>query len=86
MVNIYGPYSDRASFWEDLVSVDICSDHFLVVGEYLNLNLSLWKGWGAHPMVEKKSGFFLSLIERAILVDIEHVKLSPTWINLKIGD
>jgi hypothetical protein len=32
VVNIYGPYSDRTSFWEDLVSAGIFHDPFLVAG------------------------------------------------------
>jgi hypothetical protein len=43
VVNIYGPYSDRASFWEDLVSVDVFRDPLLVVGGDLNFTLSLRK-------------------------------------------
>jgi hypothetical protein len=43
VVNIYGPYSDRASFWEDLVSAGIFRDPLLVAGGDLNFTLSLWE-------------------------------------------
>jgi len=52
----------------------------------MNPTLSLREVWGAHPRVNRQSGFFLSLLEKARLVDIEHVKLSPTWRNFKTGD
>jgi hypothetical protein len=32
VVNIYGPYSDRTSFWEELVSAGVFHDPLLVVG------------------------------------------------------
>ena len=39
-----------------------------------------------HPRADKQSGFFLFLLENSRLVDIEPVKLSPTWRNFKTGD
>ena len=32
VVNIYGPYFDRTSFWEDLISAGIFYDPLLVLG------------------------------------------------------
>jgi hypothetical protein len=51
-----------------------------------NFSLSLWEAYGVHPRADKQSGFFLSLLENSRLVDIEPMKLSPTWKNFKIGD
>jgi hypothetical protein len=52
----------------------------------LNFTLSLREVWGMHPREDKQSGFFLSLLEKARLVDIEPVKLSPTWRNFRTGN
>jgi hypothetical protein len=86
VVNIYGliligPPSGR--IWS---MQDFFSDPFLVVGGDLNLTLSLREVWGAHPRVDRKSVFFQSFFEKANLVDIEPVKLSPTWRNFRTGD
>jgi hypothetical protein len=86
VVNIYGPYSDRKSFWEDLVSTSVFCDPLLVAEHDLNFTLSLREVWGVHPMEEKKSDFFLCFLEKERLVDIEPVKLSPTWRNFRTGD
>jgi hypothetical protein len=39
-----------------------------------------------HPRADKQSNFFLSFLENSRLVDIEPVKLSPTWRNFRTGD
>jgi hypothetical protein len=62
MVNIDGPYSDRASFWEDLVSIGVFRDPLLVAGGDLNFTLSLQEVWGFHPRADKQSGFFSSFL------------------------
>jgi exonuclease III len=86
VVNIYGPYADRTSFWEDLVTTGFFRDPFLVVGGDLNITLSLREVWGAHPRADRKRLFFQAFFEKANLVDIEPVKLSPTWQNFRTGE
>jgi hypothetical protein len=39
-----------------------------------------------HPRADKQSRFFSSFLEKARLVDIEPVKLSPTWRNFRTGN
>jgi len=57
-----------------------------VVGEDLNLILSLKEVLGAHPREYKQSNFFLSFLENSRLMDIEPMNLSPTWRNFRTGD
>lgn len=85
VINIYGPYADRISFWEELKSVDIFSDPLCVIEGDVNFTLSLRQVWGSNPREEQQRGLFLSFIEEAKLVDIEPVKLSPTWRNYRTG-
>jgi hypothetical protein len=40
-INIYGPYVERVSFWENLKSVVFFRDPLLVIGGDLNFTLSL---------------------------------------------
>jgi hypothetical protein len=53
-----------------------------VVGGDFNLTLSLWEVWGSHPRADMKR-LFQDFFEKAKLVDIEPVKLSPTWRNFR---
>ena len=41
---------------------------------------------GCTPQGRQENNFFPILLEKASLVDIEPVKLSPTWKNFRIGD
>jgi hypothetical protein len=56
---------------------------FTLVGGDLNFTLSLREVWGENPRVDSQSGFFLSFMEKHHLVDIEPVKLMPTWHNFR---
>jgi hypothetical protein len=86
VVNIYGLYYDRDPFWEELSSLGVFFDAFLVVGGDLNFTLSLCEVWGVNPREDRQKGFFLSFMEKAHLVDIELVKLSPTWKKVRMED
>jgi exonuclease III len=49
VVNIYGLYSDRAPFWEELSSACVFANPLLVVGGDSNFTLSLREVWGVNP-------------------------------------
>jgi hypothetical protein len=78
VINIYGPYSDRVSFWEELKLAGVFSDPLLIVGGDLNFTLSLREIWGPNPREDRQRGFFSTLLESLKLVDLEPVKLAPT--------
>jgi len=40
ILNIYGPYRDRAGFWEQLVDCGLLQDGHLILGGDLNLTMS----------------------------------------------
>jgi hypothetical protein len=56
-----------------------------VVGGYLNFSLLLRDVWGDNPKEDHLRGFFLSFLEDLHLVDMEPIKLSPTWRNFITG-
>jgi hypothetical protein len=58
IVNIYGLYSDRAPFWEELSFASVFSDPLLVVGGNLDFTLSLREVWGVNPREDQHKGFF----------------------------
>jgi exonuclease III len=57
-INIYGPYSDRVQFWENLKSAGVFSDPLTVIGGDLNFTLSLREVWGSNPREDRHKGFF----------------------------
>jgi hypothetical protein len=54
-----------------------------VIGGDLNFTLSLREIWGPNPREDRHKGFFLSFLEEESLVNLEPVKLSPTWRNFR---
>ena len=78
-VNVYGPYSKSWQYWEGLAAIDILDSQFLLLKGYLNLTLSLSKVWGAHMTQDLLCNYFNIFFESHKLVDIEPLKLVPTW-------
>jgi hypothetical protein len=57
----------------------------LVIGNDLNFTLSHREIWGESLKFDTQRGFFLSLLSKHHLVDLESLKLVPTWQNHHIG-
>jgi hypothetical protein len=86
VLNVYGPYADRIPFWEDLASAGEFIDPLLVVGNDLNFTLSHREIWGESSKLDTQRGFFLSLLSKHHLVDLEPLKLVPTWQTTTQGE
>jgi len=50
LINCYGPYRDKETFWKTTEDIGLLCDHDLIVGGNLNLTLSDSKCWGTHRM------------------------------------
>jgi len=86
VVNIYGPYNNRAPFWEALFENPLLCGDSLVIGGDLNFSLGQSEVWGPHAHVDSLAGFFVqNLVEKGWL-DIEPLKLKPTWRNNRCGE
>jgi hypothetical protein len=86
VLNIYGPYTDRIPFWEDLKDAGAFNEPFTVVGGDLNFTLSSREVWGESSREDQQGGFFQSFLEKLHLVDLEPTKITPTWRNLRTGN
>jgi hypothetical protein len=62
-INIYGHYTKRVPFWEDLKYLSVFSDPLLVIGD-LNFTLYLREMWRPNSREDPKRGFFLSFLVR----------------------
>ena len=78
VVNVYGPYLNRAPFWDSLLQNPLVNGDSLVIGGDFNFSLGHNEVWGPRAQVDSLAGFFVQkLVERGLL-DIEPVKLKPT--------
>ena len=86
IMNIYGPNSGRAEFWNRLLS-SRCHrmDRFILAGD-LNLSLGEAETWGPNAMKDPLSDFFLRLIDEKGFIDLTPTHLKPTWSNKRVGD
>jgi hypothetical protein len=85
LINCYGPYSDREVFWEVIKRDGILNEHNLILGGNLNFTTSNREVWGAHARVDPLHLYFSQLIQVEGLVDVEPLKLLPTWRNGRGG-
>ena len=60
-INLYGPYSDREFFWNNLLGIDCFKCPYLVFGGDLNFSLGLSEIWGVNARVDALTDFFTNL-------------------------
>ena len=86
VINIYGPYQNRVPFWDSLFGNPLLCGEYLVLGGDLNFSLGQNEVWGPHAHVDSPAGYFVQNIVEKGWLDIEPVKLKPTWRNNRSGD
>jgi endonuclease/exonuclease/phosphatase family metal-dependent hydrolase len=85
VINCYGPYSDREVFWEAIKNEGIFKDQNLILGGDLNFTTSFREVWGEHARVDPLQPYFSKLLQEEGMVDVEPLKLQPTWRNGRRG-
>ena len=58
VLNIYGPFYDRKTFWERLESSGALDFPHLIIGGYLNLTLPRNEAWGKNTRLDSLGPFF----------------------------
>ena len=58
----------------------------MILGGDLNLTLSEKENWGTTTRQDILSGLFVALFESKELVNLQHLKLTPTWRNNRCGE
>ena len=74
VINVYGPYLNRAPFWDALLQDPLLRGDSVVVGGDLNFSLGQAKVWGPHARADLLSDFFTQKLVERDWLDIEHVK------------
>ena len=59
ILNVYGPYLNRADFWDSLLKMEIFDDRELVLGGDLNLSLGVSEVWGPKAFPDALANFFI---------------------------
>ena len=86
MFNVYGPYQNRVVFWDNLFSkYFFCHDRVIVGGD-LNFSLGTTEIWGPKAIPDPLSDFFKSHLIQRDLIDLDPIKLNPTWRNKRVGE
>jgi endonuclease/exonuclease/phosphatase family metal-dependent hydrolase len=85
LINYYGPYSDREVFWEAIKRDGLLKEQNVIMGGDLNFTTSSREMWGAHIRVDPLHLYFSQLIQGEGMVDVEPLKLLPTWQNGRGG-
>ena len=68
-INLYGHYSNREVFWNNLSGMECLKCPYLVFGGDLNFSLGLSKIWGVKARVDALTDFFINILEGIGIVD-----------------
>ena len=86
VINVYGSYLNRAPFWDSLLQNPLVNGDSLVLGGDFNFSLGHNEVWGPRARADSLTGFFVQKLVEKGLLDIELVKLRPTWRNNRSGE
>jgi hypothetical protein len=81
LINCYGPYADRQSFWNTIKNDGILKESNLILGNDLNFTISARETWGNNARSDPLDSYFNQMIQGEGLIDIEPINLLPTWRN-----
>ena len=84
--NVYGPYLNRVPFWDGLFQHSFMNRESVIIGGDLNFSLGHSEIWGPHAQEDSLAGYFTQKLVENNLLDIEPIKLKPTWRNNRGGD
>lgn len=84
-LNLYGPYVERVAYWEKMFKIDILNQNYLILGSDLNFSFERAEIWGQVARVNPLTNFFIQRLEDNGLLDVESIKLQPTWRKKWVG-
>ena len=81
ILNVYGPYKDRGTFWDNAFDSGFLGAPDLILGGDLNLTLNSSEIWGTKSCSDPLSSYFKGLFDSLELLDIAPPCAGPTWRN-----
>jgi exonuclease III len=86
IINIYGPCQNRGPYWDNIFTKSFLKEQQVLLGGDLNFSLGFSEVWGTHARADPLTGYFTQKLVDCNLLDIEPVKLKPTWRNNRVGE
>eukprot|EP00253_Pinus_taeda_P016222 PITA_16222 len=86
VLNIDGPCQGRESFWKNLLSISLLKDRSLILGGDLNFSIGNAEAWGPSAREDPLSDFFANTLLSHKLIDVNLIKVKPTWRNRRAGE
>jgi hypothetical protein len=86
IINIYKPYVDRIPFWDNLANSGAFNDPLTLVGGDFNFTLNLREVWRPNLRRDTQCRLISSFLAKHRLIDLEPLKLTPTWRNFKVRE
>ena len=86
ILNVYGPFYDKKTFWDRLAGFGALDIPNLILGGDLNLTLNNNESWGKNARPDALAPFFTHLFKQKSLIDLAPIKHMPTWRNRRSGD
>eukprot|EP00253_Pinus_taeda_P009499 PITA_09499 len=84
--NQWGMKQGRVPFWNDLMANSTVKNKFMVLGGDLNFSLGRAKAWGPSAREDSLTDFFQNLLIANKFIDVNLIKLKPTWRNRRVGE
>jgi hypothetical protein len=79
ILNVYGPYQDQVTFWDNLLKKDFMSNNDIVLGGDLNFSIGMVESWVPRTCPDPLSDVFGHFLSENGLVDISPIKIFPSW-------
>lgn len=86
LINIYGPCTDHANFWRNLLGSELFNADNILLGGDLNFSLGFSESWGHHAQIDPLTDTLTSLLEDHRWIDIPSARLQYTWSNNRNGE
>jgi hypothetical protein len=84
-LNVYGPFTERKSFWKKCADKGLLLHTDLILGD-LNFTLNSKEIWGTSALLDPLATFFKDLFANTPLVDVALTYMVPTWRNGRMGE
>jgi hypothetical protein len=85
LLNVYGPCSEKLLFWTQLSKSGLLSLPNLILGGDLNITLSAQEHWGGSFLPGPAEASYKEIFDTNNLIDVQPIRLSPTWRNGRAG-